>query len=63
MEFILVVHSGVGLKLANDIIGVFGSGSTILKLMIISALFIVIIYGTYYIGTYLCAKSMIRKKS
>lgn len=58
-----IVHSVVGLKLANDVIGVFGSGSTILKLMIVSALFIVIIYGTYYIGTYLCAKSMIKKKA
>ena len=57
------VHSVVGLKLANDIIGVFGTGSTILKLMIISALFIMIIYGTYYIGTYLCAKGMIKKKT
>ena len=58
-----IVHSVVGLKLANDVIGVFGSGSTILKLMIVSALFIVIIYGTYYKGTYLCAKSMIKKKA
>lgn len=61
--FLAIIHSVIGLKLANDIIGVFGSGSTILKLMIISALFIVIIYGTYYIGTYLCAKSMIKKKA
>ncbi len=59
--FLAVIHSIVGLKLANDIIGVFGSGSSILKLMIVSAAFIIIIYGTYYIGTYICAKSIIGK--
>lgn len=58
-----IIHSVVGLKLANDIIGVFGSGSTILNLMIISALFFVLIYGTYYMGTYLCSKNLIKKKA
>lgn len=57
-----VVHSIVGLKLANGIIGIFGSGTTILRLMIISSFFILIIYGTYYLGTYICAKSLIRRK-
>lgn len=57
-----IVHSIVGLKLANGVIGLFGSGTTTLRLMIISAVFILIIYGTYYLGTYICAKSLIRRK-
>lgn len=57
-----IVHSIVGLKISSTIVGVFGNAS-IMPNIIITAIIFVIIYGGYFLATYLGAKKNINKRS
>lgn len=56
-----IVHSIVGLKISSTIVGVFGNAS-IMPNIIITAIIFVIIYGGYFLATYLGAKKNIDEK-
>ncbi|EJT5923209.1 ABC transporter permease [Clostridium perfringens] len=57
-----IVHSIVGLKISSSIVGVFGNAS-IMPNIIITAIIFVIIYGGYFLATYLGAKKNINERS
>ena len=54
-----IIHSIVGLKLASDIVAIFG-GSSMVKHIFIAAFVLVIVYGGYFLATYLGSKKMIK---
>ena len=56
-----IVHSIVGLKISSTIVGVFGNAS-IMPNVIITAIIFVIIYGGYFLVTYICSKNIIKEK-
>ncbi|MCX0397967.1 ABC transporter permease [Clostridium perfringens] len=56
-----IVHSIVGLKISSTIVGVFGNAS-IMPNIIITAIIFVIIYGGYFLATYLGAKKNINER-
>lgn len=58
---VALIHSIVGLKISKDIVNAFGSGKSLIELVAISGIFIVFIYGGYFIATYLNAKNTIKK--
>lgn len=58
---VAIIHSVVGIKISKDIVAAFGSDSSIINLVIISTIFIVVIYGGYFMATYLNAKNTIKK--
>ncbi|RUR36332.1 ABC transporter permease [Clostridium perfringens] len=57
-----IVHSIVGLKISSTIVVVFGNAS-IMPNVIITAIIFVIIYGGYFLATYLGAKKNINERS
>ena len=57
-----IVHSIVGLKISSTIVGVFGNAS-IMPNIIITAIIFVIIYGGYFLATYLGAKKNIKERA
>lgn len=57
-----IVHAIVGLKVSSFIVGVFGNAS-IMPNIIITAIIFVIIYGGYFLATYLGAKKNINERS
>ncbi|MFH5916124.1 ABC transporter permease [Clostridium perfringens] len=57
-----IVHSIVGLKISSTIVGIFGNAS-IMPNIIITAIIFVIIYGGYFLATYLGAKKNINERS
>ncbi|EGT4138395.1 ABC transporter permease [Clostridium perfringens] len=57
-----IAHSIVGLKISSTIVGVFGNAS-IMPNIIITAIIFVIIYGGYFLATYLGAKKNINERS
>ena len=57
-----IVHSIVGLKVSSIIVGIFGNAS-IMPNIIITAIILVIIYGGYFLATYLGAKKNINERS
>ncbi|WP_124041392.1 ABC transporter permease [Clostridium perfringens] len=57
-----IVHSIVGLKVSSFIVGMFGNAS-IMPNIIITAIIFVIIYGGYFLATYLGAKKNINEKN
>ena len=57
-----IVHSIVGLKISSTIVGVFGNAS-IMPNIIITAIIFVIIYGGYFLATYLGAKKNLNERS
>ena len=57
-----IVHSIVGLKISSTIVGVFGNAS-IMPNIIITAIIFVIIYGGYFLATYLGAKKNINERA
>ncbi|NLK22696.1 MAG: FtsX-like permease family protein [Clostridiales bacterium] len=59
---VAIIHSVVGIKISKDIVTAFGSDSSILNLILISTIFIVVIYGGYFMATYLNAKNTIKNK-
>lgn len=57
-----IVHSIVGLKVSSFIVGMFGNAS-IMPNIVITAIIFVIIYGGYFLATYLGAKKNINEKN
>ncbi|WP_221373373.1 ABC transporter permease [Clostridium perfringens] len=57
-----IVHSIVGLKISSTIVGVFGN-ARIMPNVIITAIIFVIIYGGYFLATYLGAKKNINERA
>ncbi|MBD7912419.1 ABC transporter permease [Clostridium cibarium] len=57
-----IIHSIVGLKISMAIVKMFGSGSKISDLICISGAFLVIVYGGYFLATYLAAKNIVRNR-
>lgn len=55
-----IIHSIVGLKVSSDIVNAFGSGNIMIHI-IISIVILVIVYGGYFLATYLGAKKMIKE--
>lgn len=55
-----IIHSIVGIKFAGFILSTFGK-SDILPSIIMTAIFLVAIYGGYFIATYFCSKSIIKE--
>ncbi|MCI9616746.1 MAG: ABC transporter permease [Eubacterium sp.] len=58
---IAIVHSVVGLKFCTYILETFGKDG-LLPSIIMAAIFIVVIYGGYFLITYFCSKNIIREK-
>ena len=58
-----IIHSVVGLKVSKDVVVLFSSKSSMSDLIIISSLFIVVIYGGYFLATYLGAKNIIKARN
>lgn len=58
---IAIVHSVVGLKFCTYILETFGKGG-LLPSIIMTAIFLVVIYGGYFLITYFCSKNIIREK-
>lgn len=57
-----IVHSIVGLKVSSDIVKAFGNAS-IVPNIIMTAIALVIIYGGYFLATYLGAKKNINERA
>ena len=58
---IAIVHSVVGLKFCTYILETFGKGG-LLPSIIMTAVFLVVIYGGYFMITYFCSRNIIREK-
>lgn len=56
-----IIHSIFGIMFCNYILSTLGS-EQLLPSIIMTAVFIIIIYGGYFIITYLCSKNIIREK-
>lgn len=56
-----IIHSIFGIMFCNDILKTAGVSFNLLS-VIITAIFIILIYGGYFLVTYLCSKSIIKKK-
>lgn len=54
-----IIHSIVGLKLASDIVAIWG-GASMVEHVFIAAFVLVIVYGGYFLATYLGSKKMIK---
>ena len=54
-----IVHSIVGLKVSNDVIKEFGTSSMV-ENIIIASIFICIVYGAYFLATFMGAKNIIK---
>ncbi|RXZ77444.1 ABC transporter permease [Paenibacillaceae bacterium] len=57
-----VLHSIVGLKLAKDVVDRFGTVSMASNI-VFAAIFLCIVYGGYFLATYIGAKSMIKSSN
>ncbi|MPQ43344.1 ABC transporter permease [Clostridium tarantellae] len=55
-----IIHSIIGINVASDVINIFGGSYDILIPSLITALIICIIYGGYFIATYVGCKNMIK---
>ncbi len=58
---IAIIHSVFGIKFCTFILETFGN-EELLPSIIMTAIFLVIIYGGYFIITYLCSKNIIKEK-
>lgn len=56
-----IIHSIFGIKFSAQILEVFGN-EELLPSIIMSSIFIVLIYGGYFMITYLCSKNIIKEK-
>ena len=57
-----LIHSVFGIKFAMNILEIFGD-EQMLQSIIMTAIFIVFIYGGYFIITYYCSKNIIKEKN
>lgn len=58
---IAIIHSIFGILFCNRLLSVFGSDELLLSI-IMTAIFIIAIYGGYFMITYFCSKNIIREK-
>ena len=58
---VAIIHSIFGIKFCSYIISTFGN-EELFNSIIITAIFIVVIYGGYFIITYFCSKNIIKEK-
>ena len=58
--FLSIIHSCAGLKLVKMILDTIGN-TNIFPSIVVTALFIIVIYGGYFIATYLCSKAIIKE--
>ena len=58
---VAIIHSIFGIKFCCYIISTFGN-EQLLNSIIMTAVFIVVIYGGYFLITYLCSKNIIKEK-
>ncbi len=58
---IAIIHSIFGIKFCNFILSAFGNEKMIESIMI-TAVFIIAIYGGYFLVTYICSKNIIKEK-
>ena len=57
-----IIHSVFGIMFCNYILETFGNEGLLLSI-IMTAIFVIIIYGGYFVITYLCSKNIIKEKS
>ena len=57
---IAIIHSIFGIKFCNYILSTFGN-EQLLQSIIATAIFIIIIYGGYFLVTYSCSKNIIKE--
>ena len=57
-----IVHTVIGIQFSSTIVQMFGSGTSILTMSLITAGIMLVIYGGYFLATYWGCKSMIRPK-
>lgn len=57
---VAIIHSFFGLKELTKLIQIFGS-IDITKNIVITTLFIIVIYGGYFLATYICSKNIIKE--
>ena len=55
-----IIHSIFGIIFCNYLLETFGDDE-LLKSIIMTAIFLVVIYGSYFIITYLCSKNIIKE--
>ena len=58
---IAIVHSYFGIKFCVNILETFGT-TGLLPSIIMTAIFLIVIYGGYFLITYYCSKNIIREK-
>lgn len=58
---VAIIHSIFGIMFCNYVIATFGN-EQLLNSIIMTAVFIVVIYGGYFLITYLCSKNIIKEK-
>ena len=58
---VAIIHSIFGIKCCNFILSAFGNEKMI-ESIIITAVFIIAIYGGYFLVTYICSKNIIKEK-
>ncbi|MFR3567725.1 MAG: hypothetical protein ACLTUR_06970 [Paraclostridium sordellii] len=55
-----IIHSIFGIQVANMMLESFGRDG-LMKSIIMTSIFVVVIYGGYFIMTYLCSKNIIKE--
>ncbi len=58
---IAIIHSVFGIMFCSFILEAFG-GMDLLRSILLTAVFIIVIYGGYFLITYLCSKNIIRER-
>lgn len=59
--FLAIIHSIFGIQFCNIILETFGTKGLIPSILM-TAIFLVVIYGGYFLLTYFCSKSMMRER-
>ncbi len=57
-----MVHYAVGMRVVNDVLAIFGSVNS-LKNIVFGLMFILALYGGYFVVTYLSYKNVVRTKN
>lgn len=57
---ISIIHSAVGLKVAKEIVVMFCAEINMINLITISSIFIIVVYGGYFLATYFGSRNIIK---
>ncbi len=57
-----IVHTVVGIQFSSTMVQLFGSGTSILTMSLVTAGIMLVVYGGYFLATYWGCKSMIKPK-